>query len=310
MRDELALLGAQLTYKKRLEAMLKELRTQEQPLAAKVARLEARMVEERKDVDRLEGRSLAAFVYYALGKKEERLDIERREYYAARVKYDAAARELEAIRQDIEATEEDLQDLQDCESRYTTALEQKRLAIEQSGLPEAEEILKKGRSLNQLRCQEQELDEALAAGNAALLAADNVADSLRSAVDWSTLDLLGGGRFTDTTKQEKLDEAQKNIEELQVHLQKFNKELSDVPMRANLQAQIDSMLRFAEAFFDNILADTDIFDRVRQANFQLDHTRNQILGILRQLQTKLDEVRHGQTKARVELDALVVQAEL
>lgn len=310
MRDELALLGAQLTYKKRLESMLKELRTQEQPLAAKVARLEARMVEERKDVDRLEGRSLAAFVYYALGKKEERLDIERREYYAARVKYDAAARELEAIRQDIEATEEDLQDLQDCESRYTTALEQKRLAIEQSGLPEAEEILKKGRSLNQLCCQEQELDEALAAGNAALLAADNVADSLRSAVDWSTLDLLGGGALVDAAKHEKLDEAQKNIEELQVNLQKFNTELADVTIRANVQVSIDAMLKFADFFFDNIFTDAAVMDRVKQAHVQVEHTRDQILGVLRQLQTKLDEVRHGQVKAKAELDALVVQAEL
>ena len=310
MRDELALLGAQLTYKAKLKFMLKELRAQEQPLAEKVAQLEARMKAERKDVDRLEGRSLAAFVYYALGKKEEKLDTERREYYAARVKYDAAARELDAIREDIKATEEDLQDLQDCETKYAAALEQKRLAIEQSGLPEAEEIMKKGRTLNVLRCQEQELEEAIVAGNAALRTADEVVDSLRSAMDWSALDLLSRNRFTDATKQEKLDEVQKNIEQLQVTLQKFNKELSDVIMRSNMQPQIDSLLRFAETFFDSIFADADIIDRVKQANFQLDHTRNQILGILRQLQTKLEEVRHGQIKARKELDALVVSAEL
>lgn len=310
MRDELALLGAQLTYKAKLKFMLKELRAQEQPLAEKVAQLEVRMKAEHKDVDRLEGRSLAAFVYYALGKKEEKLDTERREYYAARVKYDAAARELDAIREDIKATEEDLQDLQDCETKYAAALEQKRLAIEQSGLPEAEEIMKKGRTLNVLRCQEQELEEAIVAGNAALRTADEVVDSLRSAMDWSALDLLSRNRFTDATKQEKLDEVQKNIEQLQVTLQKFNKELSDVIMRSNMQPQIDSLLRFAETFFDSIFADADIIDRVKQANLQLDHTRNQILGILRQLQTKLEEVRHGQIKARKELDALVVSAEL
>ena len=192
MRDELSLLQAQLTYKKRLEAMLKELRAQEAPLSRKAAELETVMLRERKDVDRLEGRSLAAFVYYALGKKEEKLDEERREFYAARVKYDAAARELEAIRQDIEATEEDLQDLQDCEARYAAALEQKRLAIEAAGLPESGEILSKGRALNNLHSQEQELEEALASGNAALRAVGDVTESLRSAEDWGTLDMLGG----------------------------------------------------------------------------------------------------------------------
>lgn len=310
MRDELALLGAQLTYKKRLEAMLKELHAQEAPLSRKVEALEEIMLRERKDVDRLEGRSLAAFVYYALGKKEEKLDLERREYYAARVKYDAAARELESIRQDIESTQEDLADLQDCEARYAVALEEKRIAIENSGLPEAEEILTKGRNLNRLRCQEQELAEALSAGNAALRAADAVEDCLRSAEDWSTLDLLGGGALVDAAKHEKLDEAQKNIEELQVNLQKFNTELADVTIRANVQVSIDAMLKFADFFFDNIFTDAAVMDRVKQAHVQVEHTRDQILGVLRQLQTKLDEVRHGQVKAKAELDALVVKAEL
>lgn len=310
MRDELALLEAQLTYKKRLEAMLAELRAQEAPLAKKVTQLEAAMLLERKDVDRLEGRSLAAFVYYALGKKEEKLDLERREYYAARVKYDAAARELEAIRQDIESTQEDLADLQDCEARYAVALEEKRIAIENAGLPESGEILDKGRTLNMLRCQEQELAEALSAGNAALRAADAVEDSLRSAEDWSTLDLLGGGALVDAAKHEKLDEAQKSIEELQVHLQKFNTELADVTIRANVQVNIDAMLKFADFFFDNIFTDAAVMDRVKQAHVQVEQTRDQILGVLRLLQTKLDEVRHGQVKAKAELDALVVQVEL
>lgn len=310
MRDELALLGAQLTYKKRLEAMLKELHAQEAPLSRKVEALEEIMLRERKDVDRLEGRSLAAFVYYALGKKEEKLDLERREYYAARVKYDAAARELESIRQDIESTQEDLADLQDCEARYAVALEEKRIAIENAGLPESGEILSKGHTLNTLRCQEQELAEAISAGNAALRAADAVEDCLRSAEDWSTLDLLGGGALVDAAKHEKLDEAQKNIEELQVNLQKFNTELADVTIRANVQVSIDAMLKFADFFFDNIFTDAAVMDRVKQAHVQVEHTRDQILGVLRQLQTKLDEVRHGQVKAKAELDALVVKAEL
>lgn len=310
MRDELSLLQAQLTYKKRLEAMLKELRTQEAPLSQKVSKLEGTMLRERKDVDRLEGRSLAAFVYYAMGKKEEKLDAERREYYAARVKYDAAARELEAIRQDIEATEEDLQDLQDCEERYARALEEKRLAIEAAGTPDTDALLGKERTLTFLHSQERELEEAITAGNAALRTANDVAASLRSAEDWGTFDLLGGGLLADAAKHEKLDEAQKNVEELQVHLQRFNKELSDVSIRADIQISIDAMLKFADCFFDNLFTDAAVLDRIKQAHTQVDQTRDQILGVLRQLHTKLEEVRHKQTTAKEELDALIVSIEL
>lgn len=310
MKDDLSLLQAQLTYKKRLEAMLTELRAQEAPLCQKVSRLEETMQRERKDVDRLEGRSLAAFVYYALGKKEEKLDAERREYYAARVKYDAAARELEAIRQDIESTQEDLQDLRDCEERYAKALEEKRQAIEAAGTPGAEELLGKGRTVSFLRSQEQELEEALTAGNAALLAANAVAANLKSAEAWGTFDLLGGGLLADIAKHDKLDEAQQSIEQLQIALQRFNKELSDVSIRANVQVNIDAMLKFADYFFDNIFTDSAVLDRIKQAHTQVDETHDQILGVLRQLQDKLEEVRHKLTSAKQEMDSLIVSTSL
>jgi hypothetical protein len=40
-------------------------------------------------------------------------------------------------------------------------------------------------------------------------------------------------------KQETLDEAQQNVESLQVALQSFNKELSDIPSRESMQGSID-----------------------------------------------------------------------
>lgn len=310
MKDELSLLQAQLTYKKRLEAMLKELRAQEAPLCRKVIELEKVMLHERKDVNRLEGRSLAAFVYYALGKKEEKLDAERRQYYAARVKYDAAARELEAIQLDIETTEEDLQDLANCETLYAQKMEEKRIAIEAAGSPHADKLLGKERTLNFLNSQERELEEAIAAGTTALRTVNDVVGNLKSAEDWGTFDMLGGGFLVDMAKHEKLDDAQQSIEQLQIDLQRFNKELADVSIRADVQVSMEAMLKFADYFFDNLFTDAAVLDRIRQAHAQVDRTRDQILGVLRQLQTKLEEVRHKQVNAKAELDELIVSIEL
>lgn len=310
MKDELSLLQAQLTYKKRLEAMLKELRAQEAPLRRKVIELEKVMLHERKDVNRLEGRSLAAFVYYALGKKEEKLDAERRQYYAARVKYDAAARELEAIQLDIETTEEDLQDLANCETLYAQKMEEKRIAIEVAGSPHADKLLGKERTLNFLNSQERELEEAIAAGTTALRTVNDVVGNLKSAEDWGTFDILGGGFLVDMAKHEKLDDAQQSIEQLQIDLQRFNKELADVSIRADVQVSMEAMLKFADYFFDNLFTDAAVLDRIKQAHAQVDRTRDQILGVLRQLQTKLEEVRHKQVKATAELDELIVSIEL
>ena len=310
MRDELSLLQAQLTYKKRLESMLKELRSQQGPLRQKVAKLEKVMRSEQKDVDRLEGRSLAAFFYNVVGKMDAKLDEERREYYAARVKYDAAARELEAIEQDIEATEEDLGDLSDCEIRYAQALEEKRRAIEAAGTAASGELLGKEHSLSTLQSQERELEGAIAAGTTVLRTASDVLNGLRNVESLNHFDRFGKNPLTDMAKHETLDEAQKCGELLQVNLQKFNTELSDVSIRESLQGNIDWMLQFSDLFFDNLLVDSAVPERIRQAHEQVDRLLNHVLGILRQLQTKLEEVRHKQAKAKQEVDALILNIEV
>lgn len=310
MRDELSLLQAQLTYKKRLQAMLKELQAQQEPLVKKIKELETRMLSERKDVEVLEGRSLSAFFYTLTGKRDEKLDEERQEYYAARVKYEAARRELDAIEMDIESTQEDLSDLADCEERYAKAIEEKRLAIERADSPYSHDFLEKEHSLNQLRHHQQELEEAIAAGTQVLRTASDVLSSLRNVENLGYLDRLGHNPLTNMAKTETLDEAQKNVEQLQVDLQKFNKELSDIPNRESLQGSIDRMLKFSDEFFANLFMDGSVPERLRLSYARVEQTLDPALGILRQLQTRLEEVRHKYAQAKAEVDALILEIEL
>ena len=304
MRDELSLLQAQLTYKKRLEAMLTELRSQREGLQEKVLQLKKIMISEHKDVQRLEGHSLAAFVYYALGKKEEKLDAERREYYAARVRYDAAARELEAIEEDIAATEEDLQDLANCELLYEQKLEEKRQAIAAAGTADAEKLLHQQKCLNALLDEERELEEAIEAGTSTLHTVHEAVNRLKDAESWGTLDLLGGGLLADMAKHDKLDEAQQSIE------QHFNTELADIPIRADMKVTIDAMLQFADIFFDNIFTDVAVLDRIQESYAQIDRTRDQILSVLRQLQTRLEDVHHKIAVNRSVLEQMILNTQL
>lgn len=310
MRDELAVLQAQLTYKMRLEAMLAELRSQQAVLQEKVLRLEKQMHLEQRDVERLEGHTLASFFYLITGQREEKLSQERREYYAARIKYDAVRRELNAVEQDVESTREDLADLADCEARYARAMEKKRFAIEQAGTQQSEELLEMEQTLTFLHSQESELEEAIAAGTTALRTANDVILSLKHAESLGVFDVLGNGFLADMAKHETLDEAQKNVEQLQTDLRRFNKELADVAIRDGLQVSIDRMLRFADFFFDGLLTDMTVLENIRQFHAHVDQTRDQILGTLRQLQTKLEEVRHRQIKARAEVDGLISGAEV
>jgi prefoldin subunit 5 len=109
---------------------------------------------------------------------------------------------------------------------------------------------------------------------------------------------------------QELDDAQKNVEQLQIQLQSFNKELSDVKFRDNLGAGMGRLLRFSDTYFENLLTVETPVERLKESIRQVDETRDLILGMLRQLQSRLEEVRHRQVTMQKELNRLIVATEL
>lgn len=308
--EELQQLQEQMARSKQLEAMIKELRNQRDSLAAQVRELESIKLEEQADVDRLEGRSLAAFFYNVIGKMDEQLDKERQEAYAARVKYDAAARELEGVEADLRRYESELSALRGCEHRYDEVLKEKADAIKAAGGSNGEEILKLEERNAFLESQKKELQEAISAGNAALSTTQQVLSSLDSAEGWGTWDLFGGGLVADLAKHSHLDEAQGAIEQLQSQLRRFKTELADVTIQADMQVNVDGFLRFADYFFDGLFADWAVLDKINQSQSQVQNTKSQIAGVLSRLDSMMRTLEQEQVQIKSKLDTLVRDAQL
>jgi hypothetical protein len=201
-------------------------------------------------------------------------------------------------------------DLSNCEERFIRAVEAKRRAIESSGTSRSRELLEKEQDLNFMKSQERELEEAIAAGTAALRVASDVVRSLKHVEGLGLFNKLGGGFLMDMAKQEVLDDAQKNVEQLQIQLQRFNKELADVKIRDNMAASVGRLLKFTDTYFENLLTVETPVDRLQESAKQVDETRDLLLGILRQLQSRLEEVRHRQVIMQEELNGLILSTEL
>lgn len=303
--EKLRELQIQCARKKKLEAAVEELRAQRDTYTAHARELEQRFREEQADVDRLEGRSLSAFFYNVIGKKDEKLTQERQEAYAARVKYDAAVGELAGIEEDLARCQAELDSLRDCEDRYAAVLREKTQAVKAAGGDAAEKILKLEEREADLESQGRELDEALAAGEAARATADRIADSLRSAEEWGDWDIVGGGLITDLAKHRHLDEAQTAVESLQSQLRRFKTELADVTVSADFQVGIDGFLRVADYLFDGFFADWLVLDRIQQSRRQVQETRSQICSVLDYLRGQIDQNAAEKADARREIQQLV-----
>ena len=308
--EQLQKLQEQIARKRQLESHVSELRTQRRTLSARVRELEAIKMQEQADVDKLEGRSLAAFFYNVIGKMDEQLNKEREEAYAARVKYDAAARELSAVEEELARYEAEMAGLRGCERQYDAVLKEKAGAVKDAGGVVAEEILKTEERLAFLNSQSRELREAVSAGNSALSTANQVLSSLDSAEGWGTWDLFGGGLISDFAKHSHLDEAQGNIEYLQSQLRRFKTELADVKISADMQVNVDGFLRFADYFFDGLFADWAVLDKINQSQEQVHSTRRQIENVLSRLGGMQRSVEQDQNQLESKLDTLVRDAKI
>ncbi len=309
MHDDLFALQQKVAKKPLLESKLYELHIQRRQYDNQVISLRVAFRKEKEDVEKLEGRSLANYFYQVIGKLDDKLDQERKEAYAARVKLDAAERELAGIESDIKEIQEQITDVLVAEARYKDALELKRRQLKDSGTQVADQILSMEERIAALQAQKQEIMEAISAGYSARSTADRILSELEDADGWNTWDILGGGGIiTHMAKHSHLDEAQDLVQELQSQLRRFKTELADIQITANMQVNIDGFLRFADYFFDGLFADWAVGDKISQSMNSVSSTKSQISRTLDKLNEMEKAADRGIASLKQQLDELIVKA--
>lgn len=282
--EEYKKLQEQMIQQANLEGRKYSLDVERKKLEQKVFELEIAKDAEQRDVDKLEGRTLANFFYAVTGQMEKQLDKEKQEAYAAAVKYDAAVYELEAVKKDIADINRSLMELRGCKERYQELIKKRQEELKASNTPEGEKIIGLEECVTILESRNKEIKEALSAGKASLSLAEDILKNLNSAEGYGTWDMLGGGLLADVMKHSELDEAQRKVEALQVSLRHFHTELADVQIHANMQVSIDGFERFADYFFDGLFADWMVMDKISASKSQVSSTINQLKDALKKLE--------------------------
>lgn len=306
--DNLLQLQQKVARKKQLESMVGELRSQHVQLSLNADKLQSVMLDEQEDIEKLEGGSLAAFFYNVIGRLDEKLDEERKQAYAARVKYDAAMVQLGDSERELASCEAELRELANVEVWYQSALLKKKSDMKAAGGPHADEILALEEKVAFLNSQKRELREAISAGNHAYSTAKSVMSSLDEAEGYSTWDMLGGGMIADIAKHSKLDDAQADINRLQSQLRKFKTELADVTVHADLQVNIGGFMQFADFFFDGLFADWAVRDEIHNSQNQVSSTMKQIASVVNKLVDMENATECDLTKCQSKLEELVIKA--
>ena len=197
--------------------------------------------------------------------------------------------ELKVLEQDIINIKAQLDKISEYECKYSEFLKEKVEKIKLSGSFEALEIMKLEEQIANKKNYKKELNEAILAGEKALISANNVLSSLDSAEDWGTFDLFGGGVISDMVKHNHLDEAQNKVEQLQSDLRRFKTELTDVTINSDIKVNIDGFLRFADYFFDNFFTDWAVLDKINESQKNVKNTKRQIEEVISRLHSMENE---------------------
>ena len=308
--NQLQKLQKKVSQQKSVEAKLRELKSQKDELNNRVYVFKKTMKNEQADVERLERTSLSSVFYAMMGRKDEMLDKEKAEAYAAKVKYDAAVEELRLIEEDLHRMETQLCDIIACKIEYDLLLEEKREAIKAVHSIEAERIFQIEEKIAEKKNHQKEIKEAVSAGTRALGTAVSILSSLDNAQNWGTYDLVNGGLIAGMAKHSYLDEAQNKVITLQSQLRKFKTELTDITIQADMKVNVDGFLRFADYFYDGLFSDWAVLDRIGQSKSSVHSVKTKIENVLSQLDRMDRAVEQMIKHLQMERDSIVKSVDM
>lgn len=249
--------------------------------------LEEILKKEEKDVLKLEGMSLSSFFLNIIGKKEEKLDKERREYLAAKLQYDEAALSVRELKDLVDKYNKELLNYTGVEKQYKDLLRKKQETLISEETQESARIKDLMEKLDNLRLEIKEVKEAVETGERAYSSLIQMKKPLESAQGWGVWDMLGGGFFTDIIKHSRIDDANKFSHQVQQDLRRFQKELRDVNEFTDIKVNISSFATFADFFFDGLFADWFVQSRINESISNVTNAINRVENILQDLHKNL-----------------------
>jgi len=249
-----------------------------------VSELKKQLEAEEEDVEKLHSFSLSNVFSTIAGNKQEKLEEEKKEVVTAKLKYQEAYQTLTEVKSEQEECQTLIDGLGDVEREYRNVLSRKEELIHDQASLWSQELFDITELEADFTGALEEYQEAIDAGEMAHHSLMDAGNSFDKAKGWSTFDMFGGGMITTAIKHSHLDTAKESVHLAERKLQQFQDELLDIKNHLNVNLDIGQILTFADYFFDGIIVDWMVHDKISNAANQIDETKQLVKQTVRQLQ--------------------------
>ena len=254
--------------------------------------LDQQVQKEYADVENLEKLGLKTMFYKVLGSKETQMEKERQEYLQASLKYDQVKKSLELLEFEYNLLKKKIDALPAIEKRLDELSKQQELELMNMQGNAGLELKKIYAQIETQQRMIIDINEAVKAGSTALQSLDNVIAGLQQAHNWGQWDMSGRNPMSNHLKYTAIDKAKDWAYEANRQLKIFEKELLDVYRRIpeDFQLHLDSFNRFIDVFFDNLIKDLIIQQKIHNALNNSLNTRDKVTRMVKLLESEKPKV--------------------
>jgi len=252
---------------------------------------------EYADVEKLEKMSIKGVFYKVLGDKEAQLEKERQDYLQAVLKYDEYKKSVELLEFEkgvLSAKIKKGPELKKKKQQYINEREQQLIA---SNSAVGKELVIIDRDIQEKFYLKREIHEALLMGAKAVDMLSQMIESLEAARNWGRYDMAGGKGMSSHMKHSNIDNARALAYKLKHILIKFEDELYDVYDREQFEIsfKLDSFTHFTDIFFDNLITDWIVQQKIRNALANVFNVQDRVSRIVGTLKHELKSMDDGIT---------------
>jgi len=288
MNQEKSLLHKEFEGMQKYESIdrkLRSLQADAKRLDSEALELEVEMDQEQRDVERVEKGGFQTFLLKVVGKYEETRNKEVLEAAEARMKWQEKKNQLEEIHERIYELQKEQGEYRYCERNYNQLYEERLQAMMEDDSTDQKKILelRKENAISE-HCI-KEVKEAIAAGEKVLLDLGKAQENMKSAKNWGTYDLFGGGLAADIAKHNRIADAKSCIEQVQSSMRSYKTELADVKMVLDLQVEINGFDKFADFFFDGLLSNLNVQSKIKESIDSITKAIRDVESVQSQLRT-------------------------
>ena len=271
---------------KRIDRHLDQLNAQLQKDYATLSRLEKKLEKEFKDIEKLEKLSVKGLFHQVLGSKEKQIEKERQEYLQASLKYDEAKKSVELLEYERDILENKVKDLAKLEKKLNqlVKLREKTLIAENS--QQSQQILDLVLQIDNQAELLRNINSILINGKEIKGLMDKMVRHLRNAKNWGQWDMASRrGVGPSLGKYSAIDRARDLSYKTKHLLVRFESDLQEIygPGHFHFNLQMDSFSRFTDIFFDNLISDWIIQQKIQNALSNVLSVRDRVIRIVQSL---------------------------